>query len=117
METDRPENPIKVRGDKKDLPRTGGGFVERRFSGEKRTLPIVAQATFLDEDDETVRMGVEFQANTRRRGLHKLQPIEESLRQASEGYQDPKTLQKARKQLAAIVRNSTIAKLSKRKAR
>ena len=44
-------------------------------------------------------------------------PIEESSRQASEGYQDPETLQKARKQLAAIVRNSTIARLSKRKAK
>lgn len=84
-----------------DMAPKFGGSVRRRRHGVERSVPIVAQGAF----DEKGDMTVVFQANTTE-GLKPLQPIEEMIRQSTEGFIDPTVARKALRQQAAIVRHA-----------
>lgn len=83
----------------KDRPPKFGGTVERVRGGKRRSTQIVAQAGFDLEGEPTV----EFQTNTGGQ-LKSLTPIEEEVRQSTQGFIDPQTSKAATKQRKAIER-------------
>lgn len=83
----------------RDSPPKFGGTVERVRGGKPRSTRIVAQAGFDLEGEPAV----EFQTNTRGR-LKKLTPMEEEVRQSTQGFIDPQTSKAATKQRKAIER-------------
>jgi len=85
----------------KDAAPTFAGSVLRVRGGRKRSTPVVAQKGFDLEGDPLV----EFQTLTDGR-LKRLTPIEEEVRQSTQGFIDPETSKKATQQRKAIERKS-----------
>jgi len=84
-----------------DVAPKGGGLVKRRHQGRDVMTPVVVQRAFDEEGNQTAR----FLVNTGGK-LQPLTPIEEELREASEGFISPQTVGNARRQRYAIKRNS-----------
>ncbi len=85
----------------KDGPPKFGGTVERVRGGRPRSTRVVAQAGF-DLDGEPT---VQFQALSAGQ-LKPLAPIEEEVRQSTQGFIDTKTSTAAARQRKAIERKS-----------
>ncbi len=85
-----------------DMAPGASGTVIRKRRGVPRTIPVVLQSGF----DEKTEPADQHQAANYKGDLKRLTPIEEELRQSTEGHIDPQVADKARKQRFAVSANS-----------